>query len=86
MAVSHADWTGDKETGAEAVASILRRAVKRPEHLVVNCWRSVREVALLLGGRLTQDALLPPSLQPQLNLAQVNSLKIMRDFQVGFYR
>ncbi|VDM31987.1 unnamed protein product [Hydatigera taeniaeformis] len=56
-------------------AYVLRRAVKRPEHLVVNCWRSVREVALLLGGRLTRDALLSDPSSSQLNFAQASSSK-----------
>ncbi|KAL5109916.1 hypothetical protein TcWFU_002228 [Taenia crassiceps] len=60
--------------------SVLRRAVERPEHLVVNCWRSVREVALLLGGRLTRDALLSNPSSPQLDSAQ---LKLIADFFIG---
>lgn len=63
---------GYSDTNAE-LASVLRRAVERPEHLVVNCWRSVREVALLLGGRLTRDALLSNPSSPQLDSAQVSS-------------
>lgn len=58
------------------VANALRRVIERPEHLVVNCWRSVREVALLLGGSLTREALLATPRTPMLNLEQVSFLDV----------
>lgn len=52
-----------------AHAEALRKVVERPEFLVVNCWRSVREVALLLGGALIRWAL--PVTTPRISTAQV---------------
>ncbi|EUB58700.1 Thyroid adenoma-associated protein [Echinococcus granulosus] len=69
----------DSAADAELV-SALRRVVERPEHLVVNCWRSVREVALLLGGRLTRDALLSDPLSPQIDFVQLN---LIADFFIS---
>lgn len=37
----------------ECIAKVLAE----PEYLVVNCWRSVRELALILGGRLSHCGL-----------------------------
>ncbi len=62
--------TADDATNPNA--AILRKVVERPEYLVVNCWRSVREVALLLGGSLTQCALADEKGQPRLSVAQVS--------------
>ncbi|VDN97288.1 unnamed protein product [Rodentolepis nana] len=61
------------DTENEAVKA-LRRVVERPEHLVVNCWRSIREVALLLGGNLTREALLTNPENPTITIEQVNLL------------
>ncbi|KAL5967770.1 hypothetical protein TSMEX_004468, partial [Taenia solium] len=71
--------TGFSATNAE-LEGVLRRVVDRPEHLVVNCWRSVREVALLLGGRLTRDALLSNPSSPHLDSAQ---LQLIADFFIS---
>uniref|UniRef100_A0A0R3WFE8 tRNA (32-2'-O)-methyltransferase regulator THADA n=1 Tax=Taenia asiatica TaxID=60517 RepID=A0A0R3WFE8_TAEAS len=71
--------TGFSATSAE-LEGVLRRAMDRPEHLVVNCWRSVREVALLLGGRLTRDALLSNPSSPHLDSAQ---LQLIADFFIS---
>uniref|UniRef100_A0A5K3FAC7 DUF2428 domain-containing protein n=1 Tax=Mesocestoides corti TaxID=53468 RepID=A0A5K3FAC7_MESCO len=59
-------------------AEVLRKVAARPEHLVVNCWRSVREVALLLGGSLTRRGLLTPD--PQIYTHQ---LEQMADFFIS---
>ncbi|KAM3181125.1 hypothetical protein ACTXT7_014966 [Hymenolepis weldensis] len=56
----------------DEVVKAFQQVVDRPEHLVVNCWRSVREVALLFGGNLTREALLTNPKTPMLNIEQVN--------------
>lgn len=64
---------GPNQVTEDEVVKALRRVVERPEHLVVNCWRSVREVALLLGGNLTSEALLANPNSPMLKIKVVSS-------------
>ncbi|KAM7532801.1 hypothetical protein Aperf_G00000128958 [Anoplocephala perfoliata] len=75
---------GDESESEPEVANALRRVIERPEHLVVNCWRSVREIALLLGGSLTRDALLATPRIPVLSVGQPKIEKVVGRKSLGW--